>query len=126
MFDFILFFLVFLPIMDAARQFRKIGQVQRMIIITAGTSLCGSYFVYTSILAEKPKNYYELLEIPARGTSQSDLKKAFRRASIKYHPDRNFDEDTTDLFIEVTDANNIIGDENMRFAYDVYAQSNFE
>ena len=75
---------------------------------------------------EKPKNYYELLEIPARGTSQSDLKKAFRRASIKYHPDRNFDEDTTDLFIEVTDANNIIGDENMRFAYDVYAQSNFE
>ena len=73
------------------------------------------------MLIEKPKNYYELLEIPARGISSSDLKKAFRRASIKYHPDRNPDEDTTDLFIEVTAANNIIGDESMRFAYDVYA-----
>lgn len=75
---------------------------------------------------EKPKNYYELLDISARGTSQADLKKAFRRASIKYHPDRNQGEDTTDLFIEVTTANNIIGDENMRFAYDIYAQTNFE
>ena len=73
------------------------------------------------MLIEKPKNYYELLEIPARGISSADLKKAFRRASIKYHPDRNPDEDTTDLFIEVTAANNIIGDESMRFAYDVYA-----
>ena len=54
------------------------------------------------------------------------MKKAFRRASIKYHPDRNPDTDTTDLFIEVTAANNIISDENMRFAYDVYAQTNFE
>ena len=73
------------------------------------------------MLIEKPKNYYELLEIPARGISSADLKKAFRRASIKYHPDRNPDEDTTDLFIEVTAANNIISDESMRFAYDVYA-----
>ena len=67
-----------------------------------------------------------MLEIPARGISSADLKKAFRKASIKYHPDRNPDEDTTDLFIEVTDANNIIGDESMRFAYDVYAQTNFD
>ena len=67
-----------------------------------------------------------MLEIPARGISSADLKKAFRKASIKYHPDRNPDDDTTDLFIEVTAANNIIGDESMRFAYDVYAQTNFD
>mmetsp|Transcript_31276 Transcript_31276/g.36697 ORF Transcript_31276/g.36697 Transcript_31276/m.36697 type:complete len:217 (-) Transcript_31276:577-1227(-) len=126
MFDFILFFLIFLPLMDVARQYRKISKAQRILITGAVTSLCGSYFVYTSILAEKPKNYYELLEIPARGISAGDLKKAFRKASIKYHPDRNPDADTTDLFIEITAANNIIGDESMRFAYDVYAQTNFD
>ena len=76
--------------------------------------------------SEKPKNYYELLEIPARGVSSAELKKAFRRASIKYHPDKNLDADTTDLFIEVTAANNIISNEQMRFAYDVYAQTNFD
>ena len=71
-------------------------------------------------------NYYELLGVPARGVSQSELKKAFRRASIKYHPDKNPDVDTTDLFLEITDAQATISDEKMRFAYDVYSQTNFE
>ena len=74
---------------------------------------------------EKPKNYYELLGIPARGVTKAELKKAFRSASIRYHPDKNPDEDTTDLFIEVKEANDIISDESLRFAYDVYAQTNF-
>ena len=83
--------------------------------------------VITSICdLEKPTNYYELLEIPARGVTQQELKKAFRKASIKYHPDKNPDLDTTDLFMEVTNANNIISDEKKRFAYDIYAQTNFD
>ena len=71
-------------------------------------------------------NYYELLDIPARGVTQADLKRAFRKASIKYHPDKNPDKDTTELFLEVTQANNIIGDEKLRFAYDVYLQTSFD
>ena len=53
MFDFILFFLIFLPIMDVARQQRKLSAFQRVLVTAAVTSLCGSYFVYTSILAGK-------------------------------------------------------------------------
>ena len=75
---------------------------------------------------EKPQNYYELLGVPARGVTKSELKKAFRAASIKYHPDKNPDDDTTDLFIQVKEANDIIGDEQMRFAYDVYSQTNWD
>ena len=66
------------------------------------------------------------MEIPARGLTQQELKKAFRKASIKYHPDKNPDEDTTDLFLEVKQANDIISDEKKRFAYDIYAQTNFD
>lgn len=79
-----------------------------------------------ALFVEKPTNYYELLEIPSRGVTQVELKKAFRRASIKYHPDKNPGEDTTDLFLEVKAANDIISDDKLRFAYDVYAQTNFE
>ena len=50
---------------------------------------------------EKPRNYYELLEIPARGLTKADLKNAFRKASLRYHPDKNPGKDTTDLFLEV-------------------------
>ena len=67
-----------------------------------------------------------MLEIPARGLTSSELKKAFRKASIKYHPDKNPNLDTTELFIEVKQANDIISDEKMRFAYDVYAQTNWD
>jgi len=61
-----------------------------------------------------------LLGIPARGFTNQELKKAFRKASIKYHPDKNPDEDTTEMFLEITTANNIIENPMTRFAYDVY------
>ena len=67
-----------------------------------------------------------MLGIPARGFTTSELKKAFRKASIKYHPDKNPDTDTTEMFLEVTNANNIIEDPTSRFAYDVYLQTSFQ
>ena len=121
MFDFILFFLVFLPIMDGLRQIRKLNHVTKLLLTAAVTSLTGSYFGYTSILAEKPTNFYELLDIPARGVSSSQLKKAFNKASLRWHPDKNPDEDTTDIWLEIKNAQETIKDENKRFAYDVYA-----
>ena len=87
---------------------------------------CQSYAFQLIFCLEKPQNYYELLGIPARGFQQSELKKAFRKASVKYHPDKNPDEDTTELFLEITNANNIIDDPKTRFAYDVYLQTNFQ
>ena len=53
MFDFVLFFLIFLPAMDLIRQFSSIGQVNKFLITTAITALTGSYFIYASVLAGK-------------------------------------------------------------------------
>ena len=53
MFDLVLFFLIFLPVMDGIRQLRGVGKVKKLLITGTLTSLCGSYFVYTSILAGK-------------------------------------------------------------------------
>ena len=70
-------------------------------------------------------NYYELLGVPARGLTNQELKKAFKDASLKYHPDKNPDEDTTELFLEAKQAHDILKDEKLRFAYDVYAQTDW-
>jgi len=53
MFDFVLFFLIFLPLMDVIRQVSSLGYVKKLLITGLVTSLIGSYFVYASILAGK-------------------------------------------------------------------------
>jgi len=52
------------------------------------------------------KNYHEILGVE-RGASKEEIKKAYRRQAIKYHPDKNT-EDTTDAFREVTEAYNAL------------------
>jgi DnaJ-class molecular chaperone len=42
-----------------------------------------------------------LLELDTTSPTSAELKKAFRNASKKYHPDKNVGEDTTDKFLEV-------------------------
>lgn len=64
------------------------------------------------------KNHYDTLEIKF-GSSESDLKKAFRRLAIKYHPDKNFGDDFfTKKFIEAKEAYDILIDPTTRTVYD--------
>ena len=56
---------------------------------------------------DKPENYYELLKIE-RDFTPSQLKKAYREASRIYHPDKNIDIDTTDKFLEVKKAQDVL------------------
>ena len=53
MFDFIVFFLIFIPLMDIIRHMRTTSMVVKVLITAVITSVIGSYFVYTSILAGK-------------------------------------------------------------------------
>ena len=72
------------------------------------------------------EDYYETLGV-ARGASQDDLKKAFRKAAMKYHPDRNpGDEAAEQKFKEVNRAYEILKDDQKREAYDRYGEAAFE
>ena len=61
------------------------------------------------------KDYYKILGVEPEATSD-DIKKAFRKLSMKYHPDKNNGDDT--MFKEINEANSILSDEDKRRDYD--------
>ena len=70
----------------------------------------------------KLADYYELLGV-SRGASTDDIKKAYRKLALKYHPDRNQgSKDTEDRFKEVTQAYEILRDSEKRSIYDQYGE----
>jgi molecular chaperone DnaJ len=66
------------------------------------------------------RDYYEVLGVE-RGTSEKDIKKAYRRVAMKFHPDRNPDnKEAEDKFKEASEAYEILSDAQKRAAYDQY------
>jgi len=70
------------------------------------------------------RDYYEVLGV-SRDVSEADLKKAYRRLAMKYHPDRNTDnsEDAEAKFKEAKEAYEVLNDANKRAAYDQYGHA---
>lgn len=65
-------------------------------------------------------DYYEALELP-RGATQEEIKKAYRKSALKFHPDRNQgDKHAEKKFKEISEAYEILGDEKKRQIYDQY------
>ena len=68
-------------------------------------------------MAEK-KNYYEILGVDKKATPD-EIKSAYRKLAMKYHPDRNQgDEAAAEKFKEVNEAHETLSDQQKRAAYD--------
>lgn len=66
------------------------------------------------------RDYYEILGL-ARGASDEEIKKAYRRMAMKYHPDRNpGDKASEEHFKEVKEAYEVLSDARRRSAYDQF------
>ncbi len=64
------------------------------------------------------KDYYNVLGV-AKAASQEDIKKAYRKLAVKYHPDKNKgDKVSEDKFKEISEAYNVLGDPEKRKQYD--------
>ncbi|HPE59605.1 MAG TPA: molecular chaperone DnaJ [Thiolinea sp.] len=69
------------------------------------------------------RDYYEILGVN-KNASEADLKKAFRRLAMKYHPDRNPDDaDAEQKFKEAKEAYEVLGEPNRRAAYDQFGHA---
>lgn len=69
------------------------------------------------------RDYYEVLGVN-RDASDDDIKKAYRKLAMKFHPDRNPDDKSAEeKFKEVKEAYEILSDEQKRAAYDSYGHA---
>jgi molecular chaperone DnaJ len=69
------------------------------------------------------RDYYEVLGVP-RSAGEDELKKAYRRLAMKYHPDRNPDDNAAqEQFKEAKEAYEVLKDERKRAAYDQYGHA---
>jgi molecular chaperone DnaJ len=68
------------------------------------------------------RDYYEVLELP-RDASAEDVKKAFRRLALQYHPDRNKESGSDVRFKEISEAYQVLSDPERRAPYDRFGHA---
>ena len=69
------------------------------------------------------RDYYEILGVD-RSVSEGELKKAYRRLAMKFHPDRNPDDPSAEeKFKEAKEAFDVLSDSNKRASYDQFGHA---
>jgi molecular chaperone DnaJ len=72
------------------------------------------------------RDYYEVLGIN-KGASKDDIKKAYRRLAVQFHPDKNpGNKEAEEKFKEATEAYEVLGDDQKRSAYDQFGFAGVE
>lgn len=63
------------------------------------------------------KDYYKILGIP-KGSSEEDIKKAYRRMALRFHPDKNTEANAEEKFKEIAEAYEVLSHPKKRLVYD--------
>ena len=67
------------------------------------------------------KDYYAILGVP-RDAGADDVKKAYRKMALKFHPDKNKASDAEERFKEIAEAYEVLSDKKKREIYDQYGE----
>jgi len=69
------------------------------------------------------RDYYEILEVP-KSANKEELKKAYRKKAIQFHPDKNpGDKEAEEKFKEAAEAYEVLSDDNKRARYDQFGHA---
>jgi curved DNA-binding protein CbpA len=71
------------------------------------------------------KDYYDILGVK-RSAKDRDIKRAFRKLALKYHPDKNKEADAEKKFMEIAKAYEVLSDPDKRKKYDQFGEAAFE
>ena len=72
------------------------------------------------------EDYYDILGI-SKGASAAEIKKAYRKKAVQYHPDKNpGDAKAEEMFKKAAEAYEVLSDENKKARYDQYGHAAFD
>lgn len=71
------------------------------------------------------KDYYQTLGV-SKNASQEEIKKAYRKLALQYHPDKNKTHEAEDKFKEINQAYEVLSDSQKRQQYDQFGAAAFE
>ncbi|MBI2617436.1 DnaJ domain-containing protein [Candidatus Gottesmanbacteria bacterium] len=71
------------------------------------------------------RDYYEVLGV-SKNATESDIKRAYRKLALQWHPDRNKSTEATEKFKEINKAYEILSDTKKREVYNQYGDSAFQ
>lgn len=69
-------------------------------------------------MSKQSKNYYEILGVPEKAT-EDEIKKAYRKLALQWHPDKNSSPDAEEKFKSITEAYEVLSDQDARRKYDL-------
>lgn len=72
-------------------------------------------------IARMGKDYYKILGIQ-KGATEDEIKKAYKKMALKYHPDKNKSPGAEEKFKEIAEAYEILSDKKKRDVYDEYGE----
>ncbi|KAJ8257897.1 hypothetical protein GJAV_G00190910 [Gymnothorax javanicus] len=75
------------------------------------------YFLLLCRITMAKKDYYGIIHVP-ESASQQQIKKAFHRLAVKYHPDKNNSPDASTIFSEIVEAYEVLSNDAKRRRYD--------
>jgi len=71
------------------------------------------------------RDYYEILGI-SKDATETEIKKAYRKLAMKYHPDKNKEDDAEGKFKEISEAYAVLSDEEKREQYDRFGHAGID
>ena len=75
-------------------------------------------------MAQK-KDYYDILGVQ-RGANKDEIKDAYRKLALQYHPDRNKSPEAEEKFKEISEAYAVLSDDQKRQQYDAYGHEGID
>ncbi len=71
------------------------------------------------------RDYYEVLGLK-KGATAAEIKSAYRKMALQYHPDRNKEKDAEEKFKEINEAYQVLSDDQKRQTYDQFGHAAFD